>query len=95
MSQLALVLTGLFVIGASLSQPHTSELSGMSVAFTKIYKVIWINGCVCKCLEMDKTRLLTSASGMSVHYTKNYVSLQAFLRVRVTLGTKIIYPNKF
>ena len=28
------------VFGASLSEPHTSESSGTSVAFTKIYEVI-------------------------------------------------------
>ena len=70
------------LIGVSLSEPHTSESSGMSVTFTKIYEVIRINGHVCKrlCLKMDKTRSLTNASG---HYTKNYnVSLQA-LHIRL------------
>ena len=42
------------VNGASLSEPHTSESSGTSVAFTKIYEVIQINGCVCK--RMFKNR---------------------------------------
>ena len=67
---------------ASLSKPNTSESSGTSVMFTKIYEVIRINGHVCKWLRLktDKTRLLTNASG---HYTKNYnVSLQA-LHIRL------------
>ena len=32
------------VIGATLSEPHTSGKHGTSVAFTKIYMEIWING---------------------------------------------------
>ena len=70
------------IIGASLSEPHTSESSGTSVTFTKIYEVLRINGRVCKRLHLktNKTRLLTNASG---HYTKNYnVSLQA-LHIRL------------
>ena len=42
------------VNGASLSEPHASESSGTSVAFTKIYEVIRINVCVCK--RMFKNR---------------------------------------
>ena len=71
------------VIWTSLSKPYTSsELSGTSVTFTKIYKVIRINGRVCKRLRLktDKTRLLTNASS---HYTKNYnVSVQV-LHIRL------------
>ena len=32
------------IIGASLSEPHTSRRDGISVVFTKIYVEIWING---------------------------------------------------
>ena len=32
------------IIGASLSEPYTSESAGTSVAFTKIYIKIWLNG---------------------------------------------------
>ena len=48
-----------FIIGVSLSEPHTSESSGTSVMFTKIYEVIWINGSVCKhlCLKTDKNQI--------------------------------------
>ena len=47
------------MIGASLSKPHTSKSSGASVGFTKIYKIIRINGCICKhlCLKTDKNRI--------------------------------------
>ena len=40
------------LIGASLSKPHTSMLSGMSVVFTKIYEVLRINGLVRKRLGL-------------------------------------------
>ena len=40
------------VIGASLSEPHTSKLSGTSVAFTKIHEVLRINGFVRKRLRL-------------------------------------------
>ena len=68
-----------------MSPGHTSKLSGTSVAFTKIYEVMQIDGRICKCLHLKwiKTRLLTNSSGMCVHYTKNYnVSLQA-LNIRL------------
>ena len=32
------------MIGASLSEPHSSRRNGTNVAFTKIYMEIWING---------------------------------------------------
>ena len=78
--------------------PDTSESSGTSVTFTKIYEVIWINGHVCKRLPLktDKTRLLTNASG---HYTKNYnVSLQVLhirlVRMFITRrNTTLVYWN--
>ena len=86
-----------FLIGASLSKPHTSESSGTSVTFTKIYEVIWINGRICKHLRLKtgKTRLITSASG---HYTKNYVSLRALhirlVRTFITRrNTTLVYWN--
>ena len=45
-------LVSTIIIGVSLSEPHTSKSSGMSVTFTKIYEVIRINGRVCKCLHL-------------------------------------------
>ena len=48
--------TQLTLIGASLSEPHTSELSGMSVIFTKIYEEIRINGRVCKHLRLKRIK---------------------------------------
>ena len=72
----------MFIVGANLSEPYTNESSDTSITFTKIFEVIWVNDRVYKRLrlKMDKTRLLTNASG---HYTKNYnVSLQA-LHIRV------------
>ena len=45
-------LVSTIIIGVRMSEPHTSELSGMSVTFTKIYEVIRINGRVCKCLHL-------------------------------------------
>ena len=40
------------LIGASLSEPHTSKSSGTSVAFTKIYVEIWIAWRVHKSLRL-------------------------------------------
>ena len=79
------------LIGASLSEPHTSESSGTSITFTKIYEVIQINGCVCKRLRLktDKTRLLTNASG---HYTKNYNIILQAVHIRL-VRTFIIQSN--
>ena len=41
-----------YIIGVSLSEPHISESSGTSIAFTKIYVEIWIAWRVHKSLRL-------------------------------------------
>ena len=43
------VQTFIYVIGASLSEPHTSKLSGTSIMFTKINREIRIHGMCVAC----------------------------------------------
>ena len=47
-----------WLIGASLSKPHTSELSGTSVMFTKIYIEIWIASSVHKNLRLKSVNVV-------------------------------------
>ena len=55
----------IWLIGVSLSEPHTSDKNGTSITFTKRYMEIWINGTSIKSLRLKfglKTRQLTDAS---------------------------------
>ena len=84
------------VIGASLSEPHTSESSGESVAFTKIYVEIWIAWCVHKGLRL-KSNYKPDNLRTYIDHTKNYQGSLLMLYVKlahtfITLRiTKVIY----
>ena len=65
-----------YVIGASLSEPHTSEPSGTSVAFTKIYAEIRIAWRVHKSLrlksdyEPDNLQMLPVSTSITRRITR-------------------------
>ena len=65
------------------SEPYTSWKNGMSIAFTKIYVKIWING-----MSVTRSQKFTIKTGqitykLCIHHTNNYQCSLLMLHIRL------------